>query len=981
VSTTIQWDRSWSKRNAPWRRTLPTAGALRQRRAFLRIGDAGLDAAALVAAVALVGLGTANLAAVSGQAAALHQLVAAVFGLLVLCVAYAITASSRRPAFLAVLGWLTYGVAVLMMAAVLFVGVRAYGARRWIAVGSFTFQPSDLALLGLLFVLANVLGSDRPAWRRVGESLLLALVPILLAIAEPDLSTAALFAALTIGMFVLGRAPLRVLAPILALGVALLPLGVGLLQPYQLTRLRSFLSGGPAGGTYNWALLQGHIALASGGWFGIAHSPLHRLLAVYLPTSQTDLAFVSVVEELGLLAGIVVLLATALVVWRTAVAGRKAANPVAGLVASGLALVFGVEAAISLAGSLGFLPLAGVPYPLLSEGGTSAVIYLAALGITLGLRRAGNRRHLRLGNFTSRAPRGARAMAAAWLALFGALGGYVWHFQSADGAQYRQAGFAEMTRCVSLPAPRGLITDRHGVPVALDVPEPWVVAAPAMLARHPQTEARLASWIGVPLGQLRHRVATAPSTDLSLRLAQVSTQVARAVQAAHLPGVFVLENFTRRYPYGPLLAPLLGYVGLATPTTLERSPGLAPGTIVGRAGIEEYYDALLRGVDGQQCFYVNPAGVPVAEGPRRAPMAGANLVLTIDLGLQEQLTASLAAAVQHGGDLGAAVVMDPRTGQVLAMASVPAYNDNLFGPPVDAVALSQEERAPGLPMLEHATQVIGPPGSTFKLVVASADLADNVVNPAQVVPTGASYSIDGATFHNWADLGPMDLPTSIAWSNDVYFYKLAVALGPQRIDSVASELGVGQPTGIDLPGEDAGYLETPASVAKAGGTWYLGSTVILGIGQGSVAATPLQDARWTAAVATGAVVTPRLGLAYEEPGGHMVLLGAARPKPLPFASALGPLRQGMQEAVTSGIDTAIDNLPVPAEAKTGTAQDATAPGGTDAWYTAAAPASAPSVVVTAFVHGGSDGNAVAGPVVDQAMLYFFAHEAAITAGP
>ena len=274
---------------------------------------------------------------------------------------------------------------------------------------------------------------------------------------------------------------------------------------------------------------------------------------------------------------------------------------------------------------------------------------------------------------------------------------------------------------------------------------------------------------------------------------------------------------------------------------------------------------MLRGINGQQCLYVDPRGVPVALGARQEPVPGADLRLSIDLGLQRQLDAALVAAVRAQprptGRIGAAVAMDPRSGQILAIASTPSFDNNVYGPPLDASALRDVAAAPGSPMLDHVTQAVAPPGSTFKLVVAAANQAHPVFAPKQAIPTGADFTYGGHTFGNWKPMGPMNLPESIAMSNDVYFYKLAVALGPDAMIDTARALGVGLRTGIDLPAEAGGYLGTPDSVRASGGTWYGGSTVILGIGQGYLQVTPLQNARWTAAVATGTLVTPRLGLA------------------------------------------------------------------------------------------------------------------------
>jgi cell division protein FtsI/penicillin-binding protein 2 len=314
------------------------------------------------------------------------------------------------------------------------------------------------------------------------------------------------------------------------------------------------------------------------------------------------------------------------------------------------------------------------------------------------------------------------------------------------------------------------------------------------------------------------------------------------------------------------------------------------------------------------------------------------------------------------------------------MASLPSYDDNLYGPPVNAAALARAASARGVPMLEHVTQAAAPPGSTFKLVVAAADLVDGVVPPTEVVPTGATFTLAGHSYANWADLAPMDLTQSVAWSNDVYFYKLALALGADRIHAVGSQLGVGQPTGIDLPGESSGFFGSPASIQKAGEVWYAGSTVILGIGQGYLTVTPLQDAVWTAAVATGTLVTPRLGLALDAGPGSVIRLPSPPARTLPFASALGPIQAGMVGASQYGTAAQLANLPVAVAAKTGSAQDPSSRNGAvDSWLTAAAPLPNPTVVMTSFVRGGGEGATTSGPLVDEALRYFLAHQAAILA--
>jgi cell division protein FtsI/penicillin-binding protein 2 len=219
---------------------------------------------------------------------------------------------------------------------------------------------------------------------------------------------------------------------------------------------------------------------------------------------------------------------------------------------------------------------------------------------------------------------------------------------------------------------------------------------------------------------------------------------------------------------------------------------------------------------------------------------------------------------------------------------------------------------------------------------------------------------------------------AIAWSNDVYFYKLALALGPKAIHEVGTALGVGRPTGIDLPGESAGYLGTPRDVARRGGTWYAGTTVILGIGQGAITATPLQDAVWTAAVATGRRVTPYLGLAAVT-GTRATLLPHPRPVRLPFADKLGPVRTGMRAAVTQGTAAILNDLPVAAGGKTGSAEDARASNGKpSSWFTAVAPLAGSRFVATSYVRGGEHGATTSGPVVNSALKYALANQRRLT---
>ena len=954
----------------------------RQQRRNRRSG--AFDLLAVVAALALVGLGLANLHLIGATELAERQGLIAAGGVLALAAFWRF-----RVRYLTILGWAAYGAAVLLLIGVLAVGVSANGATRWIAIGSLTFQPSELAKLGLLLVLAAVLGSARPAWQRFTLAVLLAVVPIGLTLLQPDLSTTTLLVVLAGSMLILGRVPARFLLPLTAAALIVAPLMIGLLQDYQLVRLGSFLVGAHEAPTGSgWAVRQAHIAVGSGGFFGRTDDPLRGLRAQYLPERETDLALASLIGQWGLVAGAAVVLAAVILVWRLALASRACRTPQGALVGGGLAILMGFETVVSVGGTLGLLPLAGVPFPLLSYGGTALVVHLAAIGVVLAVRREGARRRLwALPVRSNPRPRLVRLTALGLSVLLVAFGLYGWRLQQTQGEALLLVGQEQMTRCFRLPAVRGSITDRHDAPLAVNAADAGkgvdrVLVVPALLRGRPSDVDRLAELTG--RRDLRARVGAAAGTTLSLAVAEVPRDIGDAVTEAQITGVFVVPHPRRWYPQRSLLGPVLGFVGLATPEDEERWPDLPLGEFVGRAGLEQEYDAVLRGVNGRQCVYVDPVGVPVALGERLDPVPGSDLRLSLDLGLQRVLTARLAEAVRAQprptGKVGAAVAMDPRSGRILAIASTPSFDNNVYGPPVDGTAMRALAEEPGSPTLEHVTQAVAPPGSTFKLVVAAANQARPVFGARQVIATGASFTYGGHTFGNWRPMGPMDLVDSIAISNDVYFYKLAVALGADRLIEGARALGVGRRTGIDLPAESAGYLGTPESVEAKGGAWYGGSTVILGIGQGELQVTPLQNALWTAAVATGKLVTPRLGLAIGADDAPFTVVPVPASRPLAFADRLAPVREGMRRAVTGGTAARLAALPVPVGAKTGTAQD----GGLrsdeyDNWMTAAAPFGDPQIVVTALVQGPGTGMNNAKDVVADGLRHYFAHRSDVVA--
>jgi cell division protein FtsI/penicillin-binding protein 2 len=952
--------------------------------ATIKTAAPALDPLMVGAIVVLASLGLLNLVAIGDGSLALHQGLAVTLGLAAMVWAWR-TPSSYWPW----LGRIAYVISVLLLLAVAAHGVEAYGAKRWLAVGSFILQPSELAELGLLLVLAEVMSHrELRERRRVGLALALAIPPIGLTLLEPDLSTAGLLGVILVASLVLGRVRFRVLAGLALTGLIALPIGLHFLRPYQLARLHSFLSGSDSSLGGNWTLLQSHIAIASGGLLGIGHSTLGKLLTSYLPARETDLAFASLVEQLGLVAGAVVIVAVLVLIWRLVAAATRSRTLSGSLIAGTVATLLGAEVVLSVGGNLGVLPLAGVPIPLLGYGGTVSVAQLAAIGIVMGSRLDASRHRMwRFPQLRPRRPRLVRTVAAGLAFSLVALGGLTWQLQREHQATLRQAALTEVSRYIPLAPARGPIEDRHGTVIAADTGLDQVLAVPQLVksSRLP----RLAKLLGQTVPQLKKEFQQPTDGTYTVSLTKTLPAAAAAtLKSADIAGILLEPVPGRIYPYGSLLGPMLGYTGQQTKQQVKTAGLLPPGASFGQAGLELKYNQELMGKYGSQAILVNEAGVPIALGKTIPPVNGGTLITTLDLNLQKEANALLVKAISGAypgsqvGNEGAVVVMDPQNGQVLAMASAPAYNDQIYESPRDNAAIKALITAAGNPELDHATQTAMPPGSNFKLVVSSADAADDAIDPGEVIPTGYSFTYDGHTFDNWTTLPPQDLPEAIADSNDVYFYKLAVALGAQRLINVAQEMGAGQPTGIDLPDESPGYLGTPTTVAAAGEDWYPGSTVILGIGQGYVTATPIQDAVWTGEAGTGKKVTPHLGLS-DSPNASARSEPISLPAPsqLPFAGDLAPVRAGLRLAVTASYGTAIslNRLGIDAGGKTGTAQDLGAPnGGPDAWFTAIAPMSDPQVVADLLVRGGGQGY-YDQPAVASIMQYYFAHEQQINA--
>jgi len=329
------------------------------------------------------------------------------------------------------------------------------------------------------------------------------------------------------------------------------------------------------------------------------------------------------------------------------------------------------------------------------------------------------------------------------------------------------------------------------------------------------------------------------------------------VNAPDLPGIFIDVGQSRNYLYGQEMGHILGYVASVSPGDATGDPLLElPGFRIGKAGVEKTHDLALRGSSGSSQVEVNAFGRVIRELNRQEGQPGAEVTLTIDLGLQSMVSQRLA------GESAAVVVVDVKTGDVLSMVSTPGYDPNAFNRGLKSSEWHDLVSNPMAPLTNKAIAGRYSPGSTFKMAVLLAALEKGVITPSSMVFCKGYTQLGNAKFHCWKKHGHgnVDAKMAITQSCDVYFYEIAKRTGIDRIAVMAKRLGLGAKLGIDLPGEKAGLMPTKRWKRGAlDAPWHQGETLIAGIGQGYVLTTPLQLAIMTARLTNGGVaVTPRL---------------------------------------------------------------------------------------------------------------------------
>ena len=557
-----------------------------------------------------------------------------------------------------------------------------------------------------------------------------------------------------------------------------------------------------------------------------------------------------------------------------------------------------------------------------------------------------------------------------------------------------------------IPPARGLIYDRNGVLLADNVPAFRLEVVPEQV---PDMQAMLAQ-IGavVPLDdddvavfkkQLKQS-RRFESVPLKMHLSE--DDIARfAINRWRFPGVDVVPYLTRHYPYGELFAHVIGYVGRIDADDLKRlDPNRYQGTShVGRSGIERSYEDVLHGKPGYALVEVNADGRTQRVLETHPPTPGKNLYLSIDVRLQKAATAAF------DGRPGAAVAIDPRNGQVLAMVSVPSFDPNLFVNGISSADYKALTTAPDKPLYNRALRGVYPPGSTVKPFLALGGLEYGVRRPEDTVLSTGEFCLPGQSRCYRDDTrggdGVVNMVRAIEKSTNTYFYKLALDLGIDRLSNWMGRFGFGQKTGIDLEGEQVGVLPSREwKMANSRQPWFPGETIIAGIGQGYWAVTPLQLGHALSILAgQGVPRAPRVVMATQdnvEAPRRMLPNPPTGPSLVSSPRNLEVIKQGMEAVITGGTGAKqFIGFPLVVAGKSGTAErfsrttsaydtnknNAYLASRHRAWFEAYTPADDPKIAAVALLEAGAWGAQDAGPIVRKVFEAWLATQGGAPAAP
>lgn len=586
------------------------------------------------------------------------------------------------------------------------------------------------------------------------------------------------------------------------------------------------------------------------------------------------------------------------------------------------------------------------------------------------------------------------------LLIFGAR---LFYLQIVQGANFREMSENNRVRSQVLEAPRGLIFDRYNKPLLENIAGFNLVAVPFDLPKNDLSiyVEKLASALSLDSAIILQKLEKMDRRSITplVVFQDLSPEMAILFQtrASEFLGFSVEQTPIRHYFDAPIFSSVLGFTGLVDDKDILKFnlSEVDTGSQVGKQGIEVQYEKYLRGQPGENQVEIDASGKILKVLGQKSSIPGNGLVLNLDLEMQKKIYESLTK--NNSKVRAAVVVMNPKTGEILALLSLPGFDNNLFAHGISQSEYQKLINDPLKPFLNRAISGQYPPGSTVKPLVAAAALNEGVVNENTVIVDRGLLVIPNQfdptiayNFVGWklSGLGPMNVRSAIAQSSDIYFYTVAGGYPTSQIDGLGVEklaeyyrkFGMGNVTEIDLPGEKTGVVADPEWKAKAFADdpimkrWYLGDTYHIGIGQGDMLSTPLQVTFGTSVIANNGVgMKPKVLKKVVSKNNEPVFINEQEilvEKFLPD-NILKIVQEGMRETILSGSGRQLNSLSITSAGKTGTSQfDGSDPSRTHAWFTAYAPFEDPQIVITVLVEAGGEGHAAAVPVARDTLEWW-----------
>ncbi len=574
----------------------------------------------------------------------------------------------------------------------------------------------------------------------------------------------------------------------------------------------------------------------------------------------------------------------------------------------------------------------------------------------------------------------------------------LWYLQIVRGSEFRVLSESNRTRVQDIIPPRGLIKDSHGLILVDNHPAYDLAVIREDVADFDKLADRLSGLLNQPWTEIREKLEATkmrPAFQPSVVLSGLSRQDVGALETHRyeLPGVVIQVKPQRKYLHHQLASHVIGYLGEVTQEQLNNPDfkNSRMGDLIGRYGIEQQWEDQLQGRRGRRLVEVDAAGRVQRLISQINPIPGYNLVLTIDEHLQQAAQAAL------GDTAGAVVAVDPRNGEVLAMASNPTFDQNDFVKGVTQEQWKALSNNPMHPLENRAVSGQYPPGSTYKIVSAVAALEEGVVTPDTKIMCTGGYPLGNRVFHCWKKTGHgyVDLHQALVESCDVYFYEVGVRLGIDRLAKWAKAFGLGEKTGVGLATEKSGIVpSTDWKRARFKDVWHQGETLSVVIGQGYNLATPLQMAQVVAVAVNGGVLyRPHLVKEVTDVDGQLIksiepqVIRRLNLKPGTVKAVREALAGVVSEPRGTGKPVRMEGITV--GGKTGTAQvvgrnilelhkkEIPYKYRDHAWFVAAAPMEDPTIAVAVIAEHSGHGGSFAGPIARSVLEAYFHPEAPI----